>query len=257
QLPGLEWVVTGENLGYTGANNLGIQRALDLGCEYILVMNDDIECIAPDFIRKLARFLELNPRVALAGPRVFLRQRGNVQNTVLRYPSPLRNLADWFGYRLFPARYERSGDAVQPAEMLNGVCILLRAEAVRQVGAFDARFFMYIEDADLGLRLHNAGWEIAYVPVDSIVHLQKETGYDLESKVSLLLRRNSVFFLKKHHRAVQAWALAGLNLFLALARACAVTSAEKFHRRVAFLRALWREFRALLWAPSAQAPGAS
>ncbi|HYM09313.1 MAG TPA: glycosyltransferase family 2 protein, partial [Bryobacterales bacterium] len=47
QLPGLEWVVTGENLGYTGANNLGIQRALDLGCEYILVMNDDIECIAP------------------------------------------------------------------------------------------------------------------------------------------------------------------------------------------------------------------
>jgi GT2 family glycosyltransferase len=242
ELPGVEWVVTQENLGYTGANNLGIQRALDLGCEYLLVMNDDTECLAGDFITRLVSFLDLNPTVAEAGPRVYLRERGRVQNTILRYPSLFRNLFDWFGYRLAPGRYHLSGNRVRTAEMLNGVCILLRAEAIRQVGAFDAWLFMYVEDADLGLRLRRAGWKIVYIPVDSILHLQKESGYDLESYVSLLMRRNSAYFLRKHHKTVEAWGFAAANLTLSLGRVLTAGSAEKFRRRLAFCRALWREF---------------
>jgi GT2 family glycosyltransferase len=254
RLPGLEWVVSTANRGYTGANNLGIQRALELGSNYLLVMNDDTECIAPDFIRRLVSFLELNPRVALAGPRVYLRRRGEVQNTVLCYPSLMGNLFDWFGFRLFPRLYERSGDAPRLAEMLNGVCVMVRAAAIRQVGAFDASFFMYVEDADLGWRLRRAGWQIAYLPVDSIIHHQKTAGYDLEGKVSLLLRRNSVYFLRKHHRPVEAWGLAAANLLLALARTFATTSAEKFRRRLSFCRALWREFRQVLSGASLPEP---
>ncbi|MBI3667176.1 MAG: glycosyltransferase family 2 protein [Acidobacteria bacterium] len=256
ELPGVEWVVASENVGYSGGNNLGINRALDHGCEYILLANADTECIAPDCISRLVRFLELNPKVALAGPRVYLRGRDQVQNTVLRYPSLWRNLVDWFGFRLLPRLYARSGEAVRSAEMLNGVCVMLRAAAIRQVGAFDPQFFMYVEDADLGLRLRNAGWEIAYVPIDSIIHHQKETSYDLEGEVSLLVRRNAVYFLKKHRHRMQAWGLAAANLLLALARTCATTSMEKFRRRLAFLQALWRELRAVLQAASPEAPGA-
>ncbi|MBI3695943.1 MAG: glycosyltransferase family 2 protein, partial [Acidobacteria bacterium] len=255
QFPDVDWVLAEENVGYTGGNNLGIRRALDEDCEYILLVNADTECIAPDFIGRLVRFLELNPRVALAGPRVYLRQRGQVQNTVLRYPSLLRNLVDWFGFRLVPARYERSGNTVRAAEMLNGVCVMLRAATIRQVGAFDPRFFMYVEDADLGLRLRRAGWQLTYVPIDSIVHHQAEAGYDLYGWASLLLRRNAVYFLHKHHRRVQAWLLAAANLLLALARACAATSAPQWRRRWDFCRALSREFRGVLWTASWEAPG--
>ncbi len=246
ELPSVEWISCAENVGYTGGNNLGIARAADLGCDYILLLNPDTECIAPGFIRRLARFLDLNPRVALAGPRVYLRRLGIVQNTVLRYPSLIRSVVDWAGYRLFPQRYQRSGDRIRAAEMLNGVCVLLRAEAVRQVGAFDQRFFMYVEDADLGLRLRRAGWQVAYVPIDSIVHHQREEGYDLHGEVSLLLRRNAVYFLRKHRRRAQAWGLAAAILILALARACTATSAGEFRRRLAFFHALRREFRVVL-----------
>ncbi len=250
ELPGVEWQVSHENLGYTGGNNLGIRRALELGCEYILIMNDDTECMAPDFIRRLVSFMELNPRAALAGPRVHFRRKGQVQNTVLHYPSLTRSLLNWFGFRLFPRHYHLSGDSVRQVEMLNGVCVMLRATAIRQVGAFDPRFFMYIEDADIGLRLRQAGWQLAYVPFDSIVHLQRETGYDLYGWASLLLRRNSVYFLQKHHRPGQAWAVATINMLLALLRSCATTSAKEFKRRLAFSRALWHELRAVLWTAS-------
>jgi GT2 family glycosyltransferase len=243
RIRGVEWIARPDNVGYTGGNNLGIARALELGCEYILLLNTDTECIASDFVRRLARFLDRNPRVALAGPRVYLHRQGQVQNTVLRYPSLFRNSADWIGYRLFPGCYQRSGDRVRVAEMLNGVCVMARAEALRQVGGFDPRFFMYVEDADLGLRLRRAGWQIAYVPVDSIVHHQRTEGYDLHGEVSLLLRRNAFYFLRKHRRRGQAWGLAGANVFLALLRACAAGSRAEFRRRLAFFHALRRQFR--------------
>ena len=248
ELPRVEWVIAMENVGYTGGNNLGISRALEQGAEYILLVNADTECIDPGFVSRLVGFLELNPKVALAGPRVYLRDRSRVQNTVLRYPSLWRSVADWFGFRLFPRFYERSGNRVRVAEMLNGVCVMLRAEAIRQVGAFDPQFFMYVEDADLALRLRQAGWQVAYVPIDSIIHHQKEIGYDLYSDVSLLLRRNAVYFLRKHHRTAQAWTLAAANLGLALARAFGTTSAGTLWRRLGFLRALCRAFRGVLWA---------
>jgi GT2 family glycosyltransferase len=246
RLPGVEWIARTDNVGYTGGNNLGLAHAMESGCEQILLLNADTECIAPDFLRRLARFLERNPRVALAGPRVYLRGRNEVQNTILRYPSLYRNLLDWVGYRLLPQRYQRSGDRVRAAEMLNGVCVMLRASAVRQVGAFDPRFFMYVEDADLGLRLRRAGWQVAYVPIDSIVHHQKDEGYDLYGEVSLLIRRNAVYFLRKHGRRAQAWGLAGGNLVLALFRTCATASRAEFRRRLAFLQALRRELRLAL-----------
>jgi N-acetylglucosaminyl-diphospho-decaprenol L-rhamnosyltransferase len=246
RLPEVEWIACADNVGYTGGNNLGLARAMEAGCEQILLLNADTECIAPDFLRRLARFLERNPRVALAGPRVYLRGRSEVQNTILHYPSVYRNLLDWVGYRLFPQRYQRSGDRVRAAEMLNGVCVMLRASAVRQVGAFDPRFFMYVEDADLGLRLRRAGWQVAYVPIDSIVHHQKDEGYDLYGEVSLMIRRNAVYFLRKHGRRAQAWGLAGGNLILALFRTCATASFGEFRRRLAFLQALRRELRLAL-----------
>jgi hypothetical protein len=248
RISGVDWIPSPDNVGYTGGNNLGIARAMELGCDYMLLLNADTECIAPDFPARLVRFLELNPRVAVAGPRVYLRRQGKVQNTVLRYPSFARQFLDWFGFRLFPGWYQRSGESVREAEMLNGVCVLLRAEALRQVGLFDPRFFMYIEDADLGVRLRRAGWQVAYVPVDSIIHHQKEMGYELDGQVSLLLRRNSVLFLRKHHRAVEAWMLAAANLGLALVRACASTSVPEFRRRLGFARRLGEEFRKVLLA---------
>jgi GT2 family glycosyltransferase len=252
QVPAAQWVPSTKNLGYTGGNNLGITMAVRADCEYILVLNDDTECRNHGFLSAMVGVMESQPEAGLIGPRVYL--RGNVQNTVLRYPSFLRNVIDWVRYRIFPSHYERSGEKIIEAEMLNGVCILLRRRAIETVGMFDDRMFIYVEDADLGFRMRRAGWKVLYVPIDSIDHLQKETGYDLFGWASLLIRRNAVYFLKKHGFQIQAWSLALANLCLTAARIAGSRSRSEFRRRLGFLQELTQQLAAVLLRDSLVTP---
>ncbi len=239
--PTFDLVETGANLGYTGGNNRGIERALMRGAEYVAVMNPDAVVVNRSFIESLVDFMEKNPNVGIAGPRVFLRTTARVQNTVLVPPGMYRNLTHWFLFRVNQEFAHRSGDSVVEAEVLNGVCLMMRADALRQVGLFDEQIFMYIEDADLDYRMHRAGWRVVYVPVDSIVHEQKHDGYDMFSNVSFLLRRNSVYYLQKNGRPVQAWSYAVLSLLLMVVRSLS-------RRRTASLRASLRFPRLLMTA---------
>lgn len=104
------------------------------------------------------------------------------------------------------------------AETLNGVCLLIRAQCLREVGLFDENIFMYIEDADLDYRARRAGWRVCYLPIDSVVHEQRLEGYEMTSLVSFLLRRNSVYFLCKIGRRLDAWGYAIGSLALMTTR---------------------------------------
>ena len=98
--------------------------------------------------------------------------------------------------------------------MLNGVCVLFRAACLRQIGLFDESIFMYIEDADLAFRARLMGWQISYLPIDSVIHEQKEEGYHETSFVAWLLKRNSVYYLHKIGKPLDAWGYALLSLLL-------------------------------------------
>ena len=243
--PQFDFIATGANLGYTGGNNRGIARALERGADYVLIVNPDTIVVNRSFVDALVEFMEEHREVGIAGPRVFLRIRGATQNTVLFAPGLFRNIVHWFRYRINPRFAHCSGDEVVDAEVLNGVCILLRGAALVQTGVFDEDIFMYIEDADLDYRMHRAGWRVVYVPVDSIVHEQKTAGYDMFSDVSFLLRRNSVHYLIKTRRSFQAWGFAALSVLLMLARSIS-GRAGSIGSRLRFTRALWESYWRLL-----------
>jgi GT2 family glycosyltransferase len=171
----------------------------------------------PDFIAALAARLAAAPEVGAVGPRVFLREAGRVQNTVLRFPWLWRRAVDWFRVRLFGMPL-RSGSEPRTAEALNGVCVLFRGECLRKVGLFDERTFAYLEDIDWAYRAEQLGWRREYLPVDSVVHLQKETGYEPGGTVDYLLKRNTLYFLLKTRRLAQAAGYSAATLGLAAAR---------------------------------------
>jgi GT2 family glycosyltransferase len=131
------FIQTGSNLGYTGGNNRGIDYALDHGADYVLLLNPDTELLNPSFVEEMVEYMEAHSDVGIAGPRVFLRQAGVVQNTVLFVPSFWRNLIHWVRYRFNSRFSELSGTEVVEAEVLNGVCVMLKAECLRQIGLFD------------------------------------------------------------------------------------------------------------------------
>ncbi len=214
------------NDGYTGGNNLGIAAALSQGCQYVLVVNPDTVLLNSAFVNDLVIELERQPQIGIAGARVFLRSIDSVQNTVLFPPSFWRNLLHWFRYRWNPNFAQLSGGKTLRAQMLNGVCVLLRSECMQQIGLFDESLFMYIEDADLAYRAKLMSWEIAYFPIDSVIHEQKKEGYSETSSVALLLKRNSAHYLIKTDSylealgyAVVSTGLLALKLFLKIKRA--------------------------------------
>lgn len=234
--PEIDFVQTGANLGYTGGNNRGIERAIDAGADYVLILNPDTIVANPGFIEEMVAHLDAHVEVGIAGPRVFLREAGVVQNTVLFAPGLRRNLIDWFRYRRDPRAFELSGDGIVEAETLNGVCLLVRTKCLKEIGLFDENIFMYIEDADLDYRARRAGWRVRYLPIDSVVHEQKTDGYGMTSEVSFLLRRNSVYFLHKIGRKADAWGYAlaslGLMFFRGIVRVGEFGDYARFCRRL-------------------------
>ncbi len=245
--PEVRFIQTGENQGYTGGNNRGMEAALAAGAAYVLILNPDTVVINPDFLGAMVDYLERHDEVGIAGPRVFLREAGVVQNTVLYAPGLWRNLRNWFQYRLAPDSLIHSGHQVVEAEVLNGVCLLIRGACLREIGLFDEEYFMYIEDADMDRRAWQAGWKVCYLPIDSIVHRQKRDGYQPDGPVDFLLKRNSVYYLVKWGRRGESLVLAGLALLVIWWRGGAALDRKRwaatrdFSRRLG--RAWWQIWR--------------
>lgn len=240
-------IQTGANLGYTGGNNAGIRYALDNDADYVLIVNPDAVIVNPQFVDEMAGYLESHPEIGIAGPRVFLRERGSVQNTVLFAPGLWRNTVNWFRFRTSPKSLEFSGNEVVEAEVLNGVCLLIRAECLRQTGFFDENIFMYIEDADLDHRARKRGWQVKYLPIDSVIHLQKQEGYHTTGMASFLLKRNSVYFLCKTGKRVDAWGYVIISLALLLIRGAFTFNFKRYVEHLIFARKLAVAYHCILF----------
>ena len=247
EFPFVPLIQAGCNSGYTGGNNLGIRHALDAGADYVLIVNPDTVVINPRFVCEMVGYMESHPEAGIAGPRVFLREQGRIQNTVLFAPGLWRNILNWLRFRIAPKSLEFSGNEVVEAEALNGVCLLIRAGCLRQIGLFDENIFMYIEDADMDYRARAKGWRIRYLPIDSVVHLQKQGGYHMTGMVSFLLKRNSVYFLCKNGKRLDAWSYAVISLLLLIARGLFTFSSKGFIEYWDFAKKLGLAYRCILF----------
>lgn len=232
----VELVEATANGGYTAGNNLGIAVARRKGCRFIHLLNPDTVVLNPGYLTKLMQCLTEQPRIGAVGPRVHWRTAGAIQNTVIEFP--------WLWRRVFNAvrqrvagRPNRSGSEMKFVDALNGVCVLFRDDCLREAGEFDERIFAYVDEADWGLRARNVGWRLAYVPIDGVVHLQKDTGYARAGTVDFLLKRNTVFFLLKNRKFLQA---AGYTASTALAGF--ILAARRRGQAVAWYRSLLKAY---------------
>jgi N-acetylglucosaminyl-diphospho-decaprenol L-rhamnosyltransferase len=173
--PGVRIVHSGGNLGYARAANLGI-AATD--APVVAVLNPDT-VLADGVGRALAARFVAEAELGAVGPRLH-----NDDGTV--YPSARRipGLVDAVGHGLlffvwpanpFTARYRETGaDPARPRDVdwVSGAAVWLRRAALDDVGGWDERYFMYVEDVDLCWRLRRAGWRVAYEPGGTVEHIR-------------------------------------------------------------------------------------
>jgi GT2 family glycosyltransferase len=202
--PDVTTIVRPTNGFFCGGYNEGLRHSIDSDYEFALIVNADTEVCNPRLIEQLVTIARRHPRAAFIGPQVFLREPGHVQNTVLEYPSFLRNAWSFVRFKLLRGVPARSDDREREVEFLNGVCVLCRIAALREIGLLDEAMGGYVEDTDWSWRARSLGWKSVYTPLPSIVHHQPETGYEHYSTKCFMLRRNTIYWHRKRGARLEA-----------------------------------------------------
>lgn len=225
-LPDITTIALSENRLFCGGYNAGLRLAIDLQYEYALIVNADTELINPSFLWEAVRAMERYPRAAFVGPTVFYRTQGQLQNTVFTFPSVAHFVWSWLPFRLFPRLLVPDLTTEREVDALNGVCVLCRLRALKEVGLLDESFGAYVEDFDWSWRARQLGWTCVYSPISSIVHHEEHAGYEHFSFKTFLLKRNIVYWYIKTGRRLSARIYAISALCLARARALAASESE-------------------------------
>jgi len=233
--PEVVLVVNTSNEGFTRANNAGIAIAQG---RYILVINSDA-FVSPGCITQLLSDLETRPRAAAVAPRLVYGD-GRWQRWTAGSAPSVRTAANHYlflerlspGGRAFAGLY--LGADVRQARRVDWVssaCILLRAEALKAVGGFDERIFLYMDDVDLCQRLRDAGWEVWYSPQAEATHLMGQIVRGQSSAPPLLALRSFEQYFSARHGRVAVLALRTIQIVGFTCRAATYHVAALIWRR--------------------------
>lgn len=189
-----------ENRGYGAGHNQSIRRSIESGIKYHLVVNSDIS-FDPQALDRLLEVMQSDDRIGVLQPRI-VNPDGTDQYTVRRLPTPFDLIMrrflprNWFAKRR--RRYElRDVDHDRPFNVPyhQGSFMLLRTDALREVGLFDERFFMYPEDIDLTRRIHRR-YLTLYTPVATVVHNHHADSYRSRRMMWIHIRNMIRYFNK-------------------------------------------------------------
>ena len=239
-------VLEQENRGYGAAANAGLER---VRAPHALVLNADTRP-ARGALAALAAYLEEHPRAAVAGPLV-VDEDGRPEATARRFPTPLEVLLQESGLRkLLPKASAKRGP--RSVDWVLGAAVAVRRDAVLAIGGFDETYFMYNEEVDLCLRLRQAGWEVHYAPVATVVHVgAASTSQERAAMAAEYVRSTAALYRRHFSRSEQAQ-LRGILVTALAARSARdwirlILTMDPTRRRILQAElAAWRSARAAL-----------
>lgn len=186
-----------ENLGYGSGNNVAIKEAIKNNADYHVVLNPDIYW-KEGTIEAIAKFMDQNKDVAQTLPKVFY-PNGDLQYLCKLCPTPI----DLLFKRFLPGKFTQKRlekfqlrftgyDRPMNVPYLSGCFMFFRVSALKEVGLFDERFFMYPEDIDITRRMH-AKYRTMFYPYVSIVH-----AHAAESKTNMRMLKIHIINMIKY-----------------------------------------------------------
>jgi hypothetical protein len=183
-----------KNLGFTGANNVGIEYAIKNDFEYVMLINNDTE-VEKNFINPLIELLEKNQNFGAAQPLILNYYNRN------KVWSAGGFLNKFFGYTYVI----KSPEGIKKnIDWITGCCFFLRTDVIKKIGLLDENFFAYYEDVDWSIRIKNAGYDLAFVKSSVVYHHGSKSSKNesnegtLSPFVHYLNIRNHIFLLRKN-----------------------------------------------------------
>lgn len=172
----IEYYHNSMNSGFGAAHNLALKKSLLLDSKYHLVLNPDV-CFGVNTIEAILRYMDKNSNIGNLMPKVIYPD-GSLQHLCKLLPTPY----DWIGRRFNPFKsivvkrneifeLRFSGyDKIMEVPYLSGCFMFLRMDAIREIGFFDEKIFMYGEDTDLCRRIVAKNFKTIFYPEVTITH---------------------------------------------------------------------------------------
>lgn len=197
-----------ENLGFAGGSNAGMKRALELGAEYVLLLNNDV-IVEPSFLTNLVRDTRDLPKLAAACPKSYFYSEPRRIYSTGGKVSIWRGVANQVGRgQIDHGQYDRRAQR----DYADGVCMLIPASALRTVGLLDEQYFAYWEETDWCVRARDAGLRCYYVPTAKIWH-KAERSQAPDARFHYFYRRNALLFVRKRGSGLQLASAIAVQVF--------------------------------------------
>jgi GT2 family glycosyltransferase len=225
------------NLGFGGGANIGIRRALELGAEYVLLLNNDVT-VAPDFLSELVGFASAWGNLAAVCPKAYFADRPDTLYSTGGKASVWTGVARQIGRgELDTGSYDRPA----MVDYADGLCMLIPASALRVVGLLDEDYFAYWEETDWCFRAREAGLRCYYAPSARVWH-KAARSQEASGGYNFRYRRNSLMFVRKRGGTV--------HFLVALLIQAFVYAPVYFIRHPRRIGRALSELRAVIWHAS-------
>lgn len=186
--PKVKLISNTENIGFAQAVNQGIASSKS---EFFCTLNDDAYP-AENWLEELVAACDNHQEIGMFASQIRLRNNPEQLDS-----AGLNIYADGTtkqrGHQQLVSDYSEACAVLLPS----GCAALYRRSMVEEIGTFDPDFFLYCEDADLGLRCRLAGWECRYVPTAQVDHDYSRSSGRASILKAELVERNRLFTVCK------------------------------------------------------------
>jgi GT2 family glycosyltransferase len=196
RFPDVELVRSEENLGFAGGNNLGLERALELGTDHVLVLNNDAE-VVPGAIRALVEEAARRPDAGSLGAKILYAEPPDL----VWFAGAVYDPRSGYNGRQLGYRERDDGrfDAVRETDRACGAALLIPRPVLERLGGFDDELFLYSEDVEWSLRARAVGYRHYVVGASVVRHHVSASGGGESSPLTLYYgMRNSLTVAERH-----------------------------------------------------------
>jgi GT2 family glycosyltransferase len=199
------------NGGFGQNNNMGMRVAKG---KYVLLLNDDTKIIDKNIFKEMITWMDEHPKAGLATCALVNPDLKSFQGSGGSFPTlfrvfawmtflddipaldnlikPYHPLHGWSPFGTNESYFRKTHNQ----DWLTGAFLLMRKEAMDEVGLFDEDFFLYVEEVELAYRFAKKGWEAWYLPEWKTVHFgMSTTGSE---KATIFELQNLILMYKKH-----------------------------------------------------------
>ncbi len=210
----VELIRAGRNLGFGRACNLAAEQAT---APYLLFLNPDAE-LGEGALERAVAYIMADPGVGVVGTKLVGRD-GAAHHHCARFPDWHSFIGNSLGLtrilrRWFPPIPLLEFDHLtsRSVEHVMGAFYLIRRDLFEQLGGFDERFFVYLEDLDLSRRVVSAGYRIEYLADVSSYHKQGGVSEQVKAHRLFYALQSNILYAFKHLSRPQAWLVAAVTL---------------------------------------------